>query len=143
MLAGNLPKFGALVCYEVIFPNQILDQKNRPDWLVNITNDGWYGKSAGPYQHLVAAKMRAVEEGMTIVRVAGSGISALIDPVGRIIKQLGLHKEGVIDVNLPVSSQFTTIYSYCGNGLIVCLCLLCVMFSCCLYNMLYKKQLTK
>lgn len=143
MQVEKLPKFGGLVCYEVIFPHEILNQNNRPDWLVNITNDGWYGKSAGPYQHLVATKMRAVEEGVTIVRVAGSGISALVDPVGRIIKQIGLHQEGIADVNLPKISQFTTLYSCYGNLLIVGLCLVLVVLSGCSYNMLYKKQLTK
>ncbi len=110
------PPFGALICYEIIFPDNILNRKNKPKWLVVLTNDGWYGKSSGPYQHLVATQMRAVEEGITIVRSANSGISALISPAGQIIKKIDLHQKGYIDVNLPQISEFSTIYSDIGKN---------------------------
>ncbi|MBQ9731920.1 MAG: apolipoprotein N-acyltransferase [Alphaproteobacteria bacterium] len=119
---ADKPEFGGLICYEVIFPHHIADKYNRPKWVINLTNDGWYGDSAGPYQHLVAAKMRAVEEGLTIVRVAGSGISALIAPTGEIIKQLGLNEQGVLDVKLPQRMVLYTIYAKYGNTIILIWC---------------------
>ena len=82
------PPAGPLVCYEVIFSGQVVDRKNRPEWLINVTNDGWYGLSAGPYQHLGMAKMRAVEEGLPVVRAANTGVSAVFDGCGRIIDSL-------------------------------------------------------
>ena len=124
------PSLGGLICYEVIFPHQILDNNNRPQWMVNLTNDGWYGDSAGPYQHLVAARLRAVEEGITIARVAGSGISALISPLGIVLDQIGLHKNGILDIALPIETEFSTTYSRLGNNVILLLCafLLAVAF---------------
>ena len=110
------PPAGLLVCYEIIFPGRVVDSVHRPDWLINVTNDGWYGISAGPYQHLAAAQMRAVEEGLPVVRAAGSGISAVIDPYGRIEKQLDLGVKGVLDSAVP---QKTTppFYTFYRNGL--------------------------
>jgi len=119
---NDYPDFGGLICYEVIFPHAIVDNNNRPQWVINLTNDGWYGDSSGPYQHLVAAKLRAVEEGITIVRVAGSGISALIAPTGKIIEQIPLGVSDVLDVKLPQKLSFVTIYSKFGNMLIVIWC---------------------
>ena len=78
--------------------------------LVNLTNDGWFGISTGPYQHLQQARLRAIEEGLPVVRAANTGISAVIDPMGRIVAQLGLGIEGVLDANLP-SAIAPTIYA--------------------------------
>ncbi|MBQ8870623.1 MAG: apolipoprotein N-acyltransferase [Alphaproteobacteria bacterium] len=109
----DYPPFGALICYEIIFPDDVVNRKNKPEWLVVLTNDGWYGNSSGPYQHLVATKLRAVEEGITIVRSANSGISAVIDPLGRILNQIPLHKKAYSDIKLP---QYKTLYTTYANG---------------------------
>lgn len=93
-------KISPIVCYEVIFPNRIIDKNNKPDIIINLTNDGWFGISSGPYQHLVATKFRAIENNLPIVRVSNSGITAYIDNYGRVIKKIKLHKVGFLDVDI-------------------------------------------
>ena len=73
----------------------------RADWLLNITNDAWFGLSSGPYQHFAAAQLRAVEEGLPLVRAANNGISGLVDPYGRVVASLGLDESGYLDIALP------------------------------------------
>lgn len=111
----GLPPVSPLVCYEIIFSGNVLDNKNRPDWLLNLTNDGWFGMSSGPYQHLAMARMRAIEEGLPVVRNAGSGISAVITPLGLIHNKLNLNTRGVLDVYLPKKTKTRTLYSYFPN----------------------------
>lgn len=101
MTVPNAPRMLPLICYEAIFPGDVVPGDDRPGWIVNLTNDGWFGISTGPYQHLQQARLRAVEEGLPIVRSANTGISAVIDPFGRIIARLGLGTEGVLDSALP------------------------------------------
>ena len=101
MTVPNAPRMLPLICYEAIFPGDIVPGNDRPGLIVNLTNDGWFGISTGPYQHLQQARLRAVEEGLPIVRSANTGISAVIDPFGRIIARLGLGAEGVLDSALP------------------------------------------
>jgi apolipoprotein N-acyltransferase len=93
------PPFGALICYEVIFPGAAAPTP-RPAWLLNITNDAWFGHSSGPWQHLAAARMRAAEEGLPVVRAAQTGISAAFDAHGRRLALLPLGTAGTLDVEL-------------------------------------------
>jgi apolipoprotein N-acyltransferase len=112
---GKLPGFGPLVCYEVIFPNEIIGEEGRPDWLLNVTNDAWYGVSTGPYQHFQAARLRAVEQGLPMVRVANTGISGIIDPAGRVLASLPLGHRGVLDGTLPAPLSEPTLYARWGD----------------------------
>jgi apolipoprotein N-acyltransferase len=110
----NTPRMLPLICYEAIFPGEVASRDDRPGWIVNLTNDGWFGISTGPYQHLQQARMRAIEQGLPLVRAANTGISAVIDPVGRIVARLGLGLEGVLDSSLP-SAIPPTIYARVGD----------------------------
>jgi apolipoprotein N-acyltransferase len=103
MTVPNAPLFSPLICYEVIFPGSAVSSGPRPQWILNLTNDAWFGVSSGPYQHLDQAKMRAVEEGLPVVRAANTGISAIIDGYGRTKAILGLNVTGAIDAALPIS----------------------------------------
>jgi apolipoprotein N-acyltransferase len=95
------PPATPLICYEIIFPHAITEAGTRPGWLLNLTNDAWFGSSAGPYQHFHQAQVRAVEQGLAVVRAANTGISAVIDPYGRVRAEIGLGEKGVIDAALP------------------------------------------
>jgi apolipoprotein N-acyltransferase len=111
----GLPPVSPLICYEVIFPAAVARRDDRPQWLLNLTNDGWYGNSAGPYQHFAAARLRAVEEGLPMVRVANTGISAIIDPYGRVLQHLDFGRKGVLDGDLPRPLSSATLYAQTGN----------------------------
>lgn len=101
------PPARPLICYEIIFPDEVTDSGQRPGWFLNVTNDAWFGTSAGPYQHFHQALLRAVEQGLPVVRAANTGISAIIDPYGRALAELGLKKEGVVDGLLPEALPLT------------------------------------
>jgi apolipoprotein N-acyltransferase len=101
LVIPHAPRVLPLICYEAIFPGVVAPGDDRPGWIVNVTNDGWFGISTGPYQHLQQARVRAIEQGLPLVRAANTGISAVIDPVGRIVARLGLGIEGVLDSGLP------------------------------------------
>lgn len=106
---------GILICYEIIFSSKVING-NRPDFLVNLTNDAWYGDTYGPLQHLAAARARAIEEGMPVLRSANTGISAVINQYGQYLKRLELGEEGVIDINMPLNKK-KTIFSIFGNSI--------------------------
>jgi apolipoprotein N-acyltransferase len=106
----GLPGAAPLICYEAIFPGDVLPRDGRGDGqgdgrpvglMVNVTNDAWFGLTSGPYQHLAQARLRSVEEGLPLVRAANSGISAVIDPYGRVTASLPLGVEAVLDAQLP------------------------------------------
>ena len=97
----GLPGFSPLICYEALFPGEVTGPGARPAWLVNITNDAWFGVSSGPYQHFVSARLRSIEEGLPMIRAANTGISAVIDAYGRILASLEMEREGVVDLALP------------------------------------------
>ena len=113
-----------LICYEGVFPRN-LRTAERPDWLLLITNDAWFGTVSGPYQHLAQARLRAVEQGLPMVRVANTGISAMIDPQGRILDSIPLGEAGYRDVALPAPLS-PTFYAKTGDGPI----LLLLIFVC-------------
>jgi apolipoprotein N-acyltransferase len=123
----GLPPFGPLICYEAIFSGQIVDEAHRPAWLVNITDDAWFGDSAGPRQHFAAARLRAVEEGLPLARDANSGISAVFDPFGHVVASLPLDSQGVLVAPLP-SALPPTLFS--RLGLLFPAILAVVMFLC-------------
>jgi apolipoprotein N-acyltransferase len=122
---STLPSFSPLICYEVIFADGVVAADSRPKWLLNITNDAWFGTSSGPYQHFAMARLRAVEQGLPLIRAANTGISGVVDPFGRVIKQLSLNTRGVIDSQLPKPTKSATFYSRFGDwpilGLVIVL----------------------
>lgn len=104
---GPAGKVLPLICYEAIFPNDIARAPGRPDWIVQITNDAWFGRISGPYQHLALARLRAVEQGLPLFRSANTGVSAAFDPFGRETARLPLETTGFVDAALPAPLQPT------------------------------------
>jgi len=113
-LAG-LPPVSPLICFEVIFPGAVIDPADRPQWLLAISNDAWYGFTSGPFQHFAIARVRAIEEGLPLVRAANNGISGLIDPLGRVMRRLDLDQVGILDVPLPRALP-STLYERTGDA---------------------------
>jgi apolipoprotein N-acyltransferase len=123
------PRFLPLICYEIVFPGEAVPSGERPGWMLNVTNDAWFGTSPGPYQHFRQARIRAIEEGLPLVRAANTGISAIVDPLGRIVNSLPLGIEGILDSPLPRPTG-RTLYVRAGDsiiGLLVAMTLLLVL----------------
>jgi apolipoprotein N-acyltransferase len=127
------PRVSPLICYEVIFSGAVTSSDKRdmpqPEWLLNITNDAWFGVSSGPYQHLAAAQLRAVEEGLPLVRVANTGISAVIDGYGRIQKASNLNERTYIDAPLPMPLKTPTVFSKTKVAGVLLLVFFLIIFS--------------
>ncbi|HYP57727.1 MAG TPA: apolipoprotein N-acyltransferase [Beijerinckia sp.] len=104
----GIPPIAPLICYEAIFPDEVIparDGPQEPGFFVNVTNDAWFGQTAGPYQHFAQARLRAIEAGLPLVRAANTGISAIIDPFGRVMAELPLGAEGLLEGSLPRKIQ--------------------------------------
>ena len=112
LVAGWLPPFVALICYEVIFTGRITPAR-RPDWIVNVTNDAWFGATAGPWQHLAAARLRAVEEGLPLARAAQTGVSAVFDSRGRLVARSPLGESAIVRAPLP-APRAPTFFAHLG-----------------------------
>lgn len=123
--------FSPLICYEVIFSSEVANRKKLPELFINLTNDAWFGNSSGPYQHFDMARMRAIEYGIPLIRVAGSGISALVDPFGRVIAKIPLNQEGVMDVDLIKNNETSlyAIYGYVPLSILLFITLLILIVS--------------
>lgn len=111
---GGAPAMLPLVCYEAIFPEAASADGDRPGWLLNLTNDAWFGITPGPYQHFAQARVRAIEQGLPLVRAANSGISGVVDPMGRVLAALPLGEEGLLDSTLPEAAP-ATLYARSGD----------------------------
>ena len=122
----DLGDIAVLICYEAIFPAFLRRQQgesayNRPDMLVNLTNDAWFGRSAGPHQHLAQARMRAIEEGLPLLRVANTGISAGFDGYGRQLGRIELGHAGMVDIVVPPALPAPIFVRYGAIGLCIML----------------------
>ena len=123
-----LPPALGLVCYEALFPGEIVQGTARPGVLINVTNDGWFGSTTGPYQHYYQSRVRAVEEGLPLIRAANNGISAVVDPYGRELETLGLNVRGVIDSPLPEALP-PPLYAKVGDWTLVLVLVLFAAFA--------------
>ncbi|WP_375460868.1 apolipoprotein N-acyltransferase [uncultured Enterovirga sp.] len=121
---AGLPPAAATVCYEAIFPDEVVPDGPRPGLILNVTNDGWFGQTAGPYQHFAQARLRSVETGLPLVRAANTGISAVVDPYGRIWSSLPLGQEGILDSALPAAIA-PTLQAQFGKLIAIVLCTFC------------------
>jgi apolipoprotein N-acyltransferase len=136
-LNSKMPSFSPLVCYEAIFPGNVFDKTNPPKFLLNLTNDAWFGNSSGPYQHFDMVRMRAIENAMPTIRVANNGISGLIDPLGEVIAAIPLNEKGVADVML-MENLDQTIYMQYGNQIVVLMSAILLVFA--VFRRLDKKK---
>ena len=113
-IGGEWGKVGFQLCYEIIFSGHVVDERNRPGFIFNPSNDAWFGRW-GPPQHLAQARLRAAEEGLPVIRSTPTGISAVIDGRGNIVKSLPWRQAGVIDAPLPPAARGRTLFATFGN----------------------------
>jgi apolipoprotein N-acyltransferase len=128
LVVPGLPPVAATICYEAIFPGAVLPSGPRPELILNVTNDAWFGNTPGPRQHFAQSRLRAVEEGVPLVRAANSGISAVVDPYGRVIGALPLDVADVLDSSLPRAIPPTP-FSLFGNVLFGAMVLACALVA--------------
>lgn len=110
----GLPSFAPMICYEGIFARHLGALTERPNWILNISNDAWFGKSSGPAQHLNLVRFRAIEQGVSVVRSTGTGITAVLDPYGRVTEQLPSFREGALSAALPRKLENQPFFSILG-----------------------------
>ncbi|MFC6654766.1 apolipoprotein N-acyltransferase [Roseibium salinum] len=120
--------FLPMICYEAIFPGLLPGDSERPSFLLNVTNDAWFGRTPGPYQHFAQARMRAIETGLPLVRAANTGLSAIIDGKGEVIERLEIFEKGIIDGKLPLRIG-KTIYETFGDVPVLVAMFLLVAFA--------------
>ena len=140
----SLPNFKPLICYELIFPGKFIKNNDESVLIVNFTNDAWFGNTIGPYQHFINSKFRAIEESKQVIRVANTGISASIDPFGRILEKLPLNSSGYFDTKIFIAYKnnetVKTIFSkYKNNLTIISLLILFFLFNILKYYIHKKK----
>ncbi|MGE0754776.1 MAG: apolipoprotein N-acyltransferase [Alphaproteobacteria bacterium] len=123
----GLPGVTPLICYEAIFPEFAAGAHPRPKLFLNLTNDAWFGTSTAPYQHLHMSRMRAVEQGIPLIRVANTGMSLVVDAMGRVLKRSSLNQIAVIDTRLPQPENSKTLYGFIGDRPIILLLMLAVL----------------
>jgi apolipoprotein N-acyltransferase len=117
----GLPPVAPIVCYEAIFPHAVIDEAHRPAWLLNVTNDAWFGRSTGPYQHFAMARLRTIEQGLPLLRSANGGLSGVVDAYGRRLESLPLGEVGYLDVQLPEALAEDTFYGRHGDWIVLVL----------------------
>ncbi len=128
MEVPGLPSFSPLICYEMIFPDAVVPADQRPGWILQVTNDAWFGAFGGPQQHLAQARIRAIEQGLPVVRVANTGISAAIDAHGRVLTRIPLQTDGYRDIRLPGALPPTL---YARHGDVPAMSLVVLVFFLC------------
>ena len=124
------PAFSPLICYEAIFPAEATDGTRRAQWLLSVVDDAWFGASSGPFQDAQMARMRAVEQGLPMLRAANTGISAIYDAYGRTISVLPLETEGVIDLYIPLPATHASLVGRCPESAILFMIALSMFFLC-------------
>ena len=129
-----------LICYEILFTKEIVRRLSKDtNLLINITNDAWFGKTIGPYQHLALAKIKAVEFGLPLARVANTGISAYVSPYGEIIGSISLDNKGVKTFNL-IPALDNTLYKIYGEYIFMLLILILLSINT-TYNFYFKEEI--
>jgi apolipoprotein N-acyltransferase len=136
----GISPFSPLICYEIIFPDYVTNKRQRPEWLLNVTNDGWFGISSGPYQHLLMSRVRSIEYGLPLVRVANTGISVVTDSYGRIIASIPLGEAGITNSKLPISLK-ETIYSKYRKFIILFILIGFTLITCFVFRGIWNKKI--
>ncbi|MBE7635857.1 apolipoprotein N-acyltransferase [Sneathiella sp. P13V-1] len=134
---GNLPPARTLICYEVAFPWEV-SAPDPFDWILNVTNDAWFGNTSGPHQHFVISRTRAIEQGVSMIRSANNGISAIIDGYGRILQKRSPTDAGLLDSSIPAPIEGRTVYAKYGESIPITLTFLVFLFS----SLLTKRRMT-